>query len=143
MHPRAHGALTLVLTLLPAAHGAAATPRDRYIVDQAADTVTDTRTGLVWQRSDPGTLYTWEGATARCAGLGLRLPTRKELLTLVDPTHSSPSIDVSAFADASADIFWSSSTKVGTVGSAWYVSFYNGFSSSNPTNYRYRARCVR
>src|SRR5690606_37127045 len=39
---------------------AAGTPTNRYVVNQGADTVTDTRTGLVWQRTVSTTTYTWE-----------------------------------------------------------------------------------
>ena len=67
----------------------------QYSVDAVAGTVRDNRTGLTWQR-DIGTVsYSFGQAEGVCSALGTagggwRLPTRKELLTLVDPASAIP-----------------------------------------------------
>jgi hypothetical protein len=99
-----------------------ADPSDRYTLDAASVTVTDNRTGLTWQRSVDPVRYTWDQAKSYCQGLllaagGWRLPTYKELLTLVDPTNVTLSIDAGAFPGTPAgppeDAFWSSSPSAG------------------------------
>jgi hypothetical protein len=87
------------------------TPQTRYGVDANADTVTDTRTGLVWERTPPGTGSDWSDARLRCQQKqgAFRLPTIQELMTLVDPTAFNPAVDASAFPNTStAGPFWSS-----------------------------------
>jgi hypothetical protein len=75
---------------------------------------------------------------------GWRLPTRAELLTLVDPTKYNPAIDATAFPSTPSDYFWSSSAYAGSSGNAWYVYFYNGYSNNvDVTSNTYRVRCVR
>jgi hypothetical protein len=92
-------------------------PAQRYQSDAAARSVTDTRTGLVWEQPIERTKHDQRGALDHCAarGAGYRVPTRKELLTLVDFTRELPAI-VSPFLDAPAafgeggapnDWFWS------------------------------------
>ena len=82
----------------------------QYVVSADGLTVTDTITGLVWQRDGSDTragcitdgsnlTCTWTEAKAYCASLALggvsdwRLPGMKELLTIVDFTNTSASID--------------------------------------------------
>jgi hypothetical protein len=87
-----------------------ATPADRYLV--AGEQVTDRATGLVWQRTVSTTKYTEK---ERDAGLPLvdtacnapwRLPTIKELLTLIDFARSSPAIDPDVFPNTPNEYFW-------------------------------------
>ena len=65
--------------------------------------VTDNKTGLTWQQSE-GPVLNWSDAKDYCTNLELntmtdwRLPTVKELLTLVDFSKTDPSIDTSANA---------------------------------------------
>jgi Protein of unknown function (DUF1566) len=65
--------------------------------------VVDLVTGLMWQADDQlerGVLYTWSEAKAHCANLklnncpGWRVPSRIELVSLVDFTRSQPAADV-------------------------------------------------
>jgi hypothetical protein len=126
----------------------AATPADRYVIDRTADTVADTRTGLVWQRLTQPGVFDWQAAKARCVG-GFRLPSYKELLTLVDPTRVRPAIDpafrgVSEAEDTPSAVFWSASPYVGKDGAAWDVSFADGGNSGNGDVARFNhVRCVR
>ncbi|MEY4508138.1 MAG: hypothetical protein RLZZ450_260 [Pseudomonadota bacterium] len=82
-----------------------ATPADRYLV--GADTVTDRATTLVWQRSFSTKPIDEGGAEAYCAalGVGFRVPTSNELMTLVDTTRSAPAIDTTAFPNTPSEAF--------------------------------------
>jgi hypothetical protein len=81
--------------------------REQPSHDVSVDTVRDRYTGLIWQRHvDPACedgCCTWSEAQDYCAGLDLgdqsdwRLPTLKELQTLVDEAQASPAIDSNAF----------------------------------------------
>lgn len=118
-------------------------PRDRYTA--TADTVTDTRTGLVWQRSPSTSTRSWTEAQTYCENLGngFRLPTVKELSTLVDPTRDPP-LDMSVFT-SSPNYAWSSSTFKQDI-YAWVVAINGGggrfYQVPNGTPDQARALCV-
>jgi hypothetical protein len=125
-------------------------PAGRYTFGGSAGpaTVTDTRTGLVWERDLHPNQVDWSGARERCASLGgrWRLPTKKELLTLVDPTiniATPPVIDLDAFPGTPSDArFWSSVVNRSTGGGAWLLD-RNGtprVMASTAPNY---VRCVQ
>ncbi|MDB4977540.1 MAG: putative secreted protein [Myxococcaceae bacterium] len=127
---------------------AAGTPAERYVVDLALETVTDRRTGLIWQRlTQPGT-QTWDKAKTQCSA-NFRLPTYKELLTLVDPTRKRPAINpsfrgVTAAEDTPAELYWSISPYLGSTGFAWDVDFDSGGNSGNGSvSNADHVRCVR
>ncbi len=124
------------------------------------DTVSDSSTGLTWQRNVPAT-YTgcsgnlnvagdtcaWDEAKAYCTGLSLagtgwRLPTKDELLSIVDKRYS-PTVDPTAFRSTPPDYFWSSSPPIGSSGFAWTVGFDYSSSYIEPSSNTYRVRCVR
>ncbi len=100
----------------------------------SSGTVLDTKTKLTWQQSIAPTSMTWEAAKSYCAGLGStlgggawRLPTIKELQTLVDISLSSgPTIDATAFPNTRASGVWSSTPATATSGVAWILAFNNG-----------------
>jgi hypothetical protein len=81
---------------------------------------------------------------AGCSHGGWRLPTVKEMFTLVDPRRQSPAVDLAAFPDASTSNLWTSTMfDLGTA-SYWTARFIDGgyiwphqVGSSNP------GRCVR
>lgn len=70
------------------------TPAQRYRIDEVARGVTDTRTGLTWEQPIVREQKTLTEANRHCEALapGYRLPTRKELLSLVDFTREGPAI---------------------------------------------------
>lgn len=130
----------------------------QYVVSADGLTVTDTSTGLVWQRDGSGSrpnctqspLCTWPEAKAYCAGLtldgsGWRLPTLDELESIVDLTVASPgpTIDQTAFPSTPTAWFWTSSPYAGPPAGAWAVAFNFGYSSSTDTDNNLRVRCVR
>ena len=82
------------------------------------DTVTDTVTGLIWQRAAPPVRYKWDAAQTYCQNLSLggrtgwRLPTRIELQSIVDYSRFKPAIEPTVFPTTQATNFWTSSAKV-------------------------------
>jgi hypothetical protein len=130
------------LTLLARADA----PAGRYTI--ANGTVYDTKTKLTWQQAVPPTTYVWADAKTYCAGLSLagtgwRLPTAKELQTIVDESRTNPSIDPTAFPATPSNGFWSSSPLANSSGFAWDVGFSNGAAGTPEVFYVYNVRCVR
>jgi Protein of unknown function (DUF1566) len=133
---------------LVALRGRADPPAGWYQIQRG--TVFDTKTRLTWQQAvAPGT-YDQQGAAAYCAGLtlnrmgGFRVPSQKELYTLVDETREGPAIDLDAFPNvAQAEEFWSSSIAVGGQGFGWTVRFDVGDSQTEAPTAALSVRCVR
>jgi hypothetical protein len=65
-------------------------------------------------------------AAALCGQTDWRMPTQRELLTLVHFGTSGPSIDATYFPNTIASLFWSGSSYVPNPANAWDVSFGNG-----------------
>jgi hypothetical protein len=138
----------LVLVARASDAGDAGAPAGHY-KDNGDGTVTDNRSGLTWQKAAPGA-YTWATAVSYCSnptgltGTGWRLPTVKELFTLLDVSQTSgPYIDRVAFPSTPSDAFWSSTLVAGSSGLAWSVSFNLGNTSSYDVSNTYYVRCVR
>lgn len=124
-------------------------------------TVTDINTRLEWQQRDDGRTYNWYKAsgtfdpdsnpTSRdvCGELLLggatdwRLPTPKELQSIVHYGKFDPSVDTDAFpASRSAD-YWTTTAHQSDASRAWYVNFYSGsMDHTAKVELRY-VRCVR
>jgi hypothetical protein len=124
--------------------------------------VTDTNTGLIWQRCPEG--MTWDGintctgtasvftheaalqramAQANSSGVTWRLPNVKELASIADKSLSNPAINSTAFPATPTGIFWSSSPFVSITGSAAVVDFNAGGVGGTPRNSSYLVRLVR
>jgi len=119
-------------------------------IDNGNGTVTDSATGLTWQQGDAqndGSGRTWEQAIVYCEELSLadrtdwRLPSVRELVSIVADSRHSPAIDP-AFSCRSSH-YWSSSNLTVNPDQAWYVHFNLGgvswYAKSNP----FSVRCVR
>jgi hypothetical protein len=113
--------------------------------------VDDRVTGLGWQRDVDDAVYTQVEAQQRCAELGRdgyagfddwRLPSRIELVSIVDFSRSSPAVDPSAFPDTPGAYFWTSSA-VAATGYGWCVSFDLGDTFSLAATETAKVRCVR
>jgi len=116
-----------------------------YFIDNDDGTVTDSSSGLMWQKEVKGPM-TWKQALEYCEGLNLidndwRLPNRNELLSLVDYSRNAP-IDIAAinpvFAESEALdsdslplYYWTSTTSTDNIENAFMVSFRDGKVSSN------------
>ncbi|MBI5543836.1 MAG: DUF1566 domain-containing protein, partial [Deltaproteobacteria bacterium] len=123
-------------------------PRDYSASD--AGTVTDNVTGLVWQQVAANPTYDWDGAKSYCHDLylggstGWSLPTAIELLSIVDSSVRSPSIDSAVFSNTSSDHCWTSSTVAHLEGThAWTIEFDRGRAHQVSQGNNYQARCVK
>ncbi len=134
-------------------------------VDNPGGTVTDTATGLMWQKCTYDTTWdiykeectgsaihrTWQQALEASENLELagyddwRLPNINELLTLVDDTTYRPAIDKDFFPDTKTNLYWSSTTNVSSKDASWYVEFDHGSTGSmrKSESYKNYVRAVR
>jgi hypothetical protein len=128
---------------------AAGAPNAETYTDNGDGTVTDTVTGLMWQKAVATGIFTQPQAVAFCPTLTLgthsdwRLPTIIELTSIVDLGQSNPSINVTFFPATPAAYFWSSSPLAGSPPYAWLVDFYYGNSNTRDMSYSLDVRCVR
>ena len=149
------GALAIIVVASPRSVDAAA-PAGHYVVTPGSGTgngtVYDSKSKLTWQQTASSTTYTWDAAKTYCAGVGAslggtgwRVPTIKELQSIVDLSQTAaPMIDPNAFPSTPSEVFWSSSPYAGSSGSAWYVNFKNGISYYYVVGFsNVRVRCVR
>ena len=68
---------------------------------------------------------------ALCTYTDWRMPTQRELITLVVADGSSPGIDPTYFPNTPASGFWSGSSCVPNPSGAWVVGFYDGNTGTN------------
>jgi hypothetical protein len=125
---------------VPGPHGA---PSGRYTYPDgtaaASETVHDVVSGLTWQRGSAPATMTAPPAETYCASLSLggfssgwRLPTTKELMTLVDAAVSQPAIDTTVFPEATENAYWTSTPYTGSLMTFpptqgyWVIDFYDG-----------------
>ncbi len=119
-----------------------------YNVGSTQGVVTDQVTNLMWMRTLDAVMLRWTEAQAYCDGLVLdgysdwRLPTRIELVSLVDFTKTNPAIDTAAFPNTPAAVFWTNSMKMSSK-TTWVVDFTDGSTSSVDAGTAHRVRCVR
>jgi hypothetical protein len=98
--------------------------------DNGDGTVTDYKSGLMWQKSDNGTATTWVEAAPYCNDLELGghadwlLPDVSTLVTTVNYSKSDPAIH-NVF-DGRSNAYWSSSTYAADPDYAWYVVYLGG-----------------
>lgn len=87
-------------------------------------------------------------AAVNAAGLcgassGWRLPTRRELLSIVHHGVSDPSIDTSYFPYTVSDLYWSSDAYGPGLGVVWFVHFLDGYTEAYDIHYDFHVRLVR
>jgi len=119
----------------------------RFKID--GDIVIDRTTGFEWSRENvPGGLMKWTAAKEACKKLTLgghsdwRLPTIRELLTLVDYERSNPAIDVNAFKCESS-WYWTNTPLASSPGEyAWVVNFSFGDALWFDQDYDHYVRAV-
>jgi hypothetical protein len=111
-------------------------------------TVSDTKTGLMWQQQEAGKRFTWNDAmqyarTSNFAGYSdWRLPTIEELKSLIDEKYK-PTINQFAFPNTFDIFFWSSSYDTNRNYSVWCIYFYDGRLTSETTGNYCHVRLVR
>lgn len=105
--------------------------------DNNDGTVTDLVTGLVWEKISDGIMRVFSDATSYCQGLSegssdWRIPSSKELLTIVDLGMSLPSMN-SIFECSGLNNYyntWSSTTDAAYPSDMRYMNFSYGFDGS-------------
>lgn len=111
------------------------------------EVVNDQLTQLVWQNITDSKTRTFEQALQYCkelelAGGGWRLPTLKELLTLVDPARGTDAL-IPSFAHAPFARFWTSTQAKDVDDYAYEVNFDRGGALYTSTSDEHFVRCVR
>lgn len=114
------------------------TPDDNPADDNPADDNPGTPDGGVGQNSDncfdqarcdTEKFVADVNDTGLCGSSDWRLPTRRELLSIVHYGAYNPTIDVNYFRNTVADRYWSADTYKPKPECAWYVGFLEGGSS--------------
>jgi hypothetical protein len=72
-----------------------------------------------------------------------RLPTRKELDSIINYVRYNPNIDTTYFPDTQSSEYWSSTTYANDTSIGWYVHFGSGSVNLGPKSYSYYVRAVR
>jgi len=105
------------------------TPDTRF-VDNLNGTVSDTRTGLMWSQTLQGSASTHAQALTLADASTLaghtdwRLPTRAELVGIVETGCARPALNTTRFTAGATSVVWSSSP--GPAGTFWFVDFTYG-----------------
>ena len=141
----------------------ASTPNSQ-LQDNGDGTITDTKTGLIWKRclegqsgsdcaSGSAEAFTWEQALQRAqtvnsgggfAGASVwRVPTIKELRSLVEQQCADPAINLTRFPNPGSDFVWSSSAVAGDTNGAWGVYFSYGYVNWSSEDDSGQVRLVR
>jgi hypothetical protein len=121
--------------------------------DNGDGTVTDNRTGLVWQVTGIANTIHWEDGLGFCENLAhagytdWRLPNRRELLSIVDFGRYGPAIDTAYFPNTPNGDYWTSTTSPGAPTGAYRINFVDGYIGGFNKNQTYSSyfysRCVR
>ena len=138
----------------------ATAPASRF--ERLADGIRDRYTGLVWQRCALGQdgpdcengigeehlLSRAEAAAAATAlrdrsGQDWRLPTVKELESLLELGCRSPAAAAEFFPSTPVRPFWSSTASAGDAAQGWFVNFFLGRSYFQPTSEKAAVRLVQ
>jgi formylglycine-generating enzyme required for sulfatase activity len=118
----------------------AVAPPNQYTI-VATGEVRDNYTGLIWEQGYSPATLSWSAAEAYCESLALngqswRLPSIRELATLVDEAQVAPSINRALFPNTqygarSNDWYWASHAAVGNPSAHWALNFDDGFTGFN------------
>jgi hypothetical protein len=145
-----------VLIAVPAL--ADAPPKQYLGFDSHSPTIEDQYTGLVWQRTATPSVILGADPKTACPAPS-RLPTIKELLTLVDEqphkeyigqSEQTFYIDISAFGGIDTErnritptaAFWSQTPSPSGSSQYWTLDFTTGMIQTSPTNVPLNVRCV-
>ena len=102
-----------------------------FLVDNGDGTITDTITGLMWQKTDGGEM-TIENARLYCNTLSLggdsnwRLPTIHEGLSILNLNHLNPALDTNFFTYTTAGYWWSADIQIGDTTKIWVTNAGGG-----------------
>jgi len=120
--------------------------KERFI-DNGDGTILDTSTGLTWQKDTQDMSFTFKKAAEYArnldlSGKGWRVPTRAELIGIVDDEKLNPCIS-KVFGKTFSEWYWTSTLFSGRSSSAWSVGFNYGSGNYNVVTNFSRVRCVR
>lgn len=82
-------------------------------------------------------------ALGLCGYRDWRMPSRNELLSIVDNQRENPSIDGVYFPNTTNSYFWTGSPYADGMGNAWYVRFNYGYANSYDRYRGFQVRLVR
>ncbi|MBO4712130.1 DUF1566 domain-containing protein [bacterium] len=116
--------------------------------------VFDENLKLEWQQKIPEGNFDWQSAANHCekeyaGSYGWRLPTPKELLSIVDNGRYDPAVNTDLFPGTNDEWFWTSADFVSTdeadKDKKWFVRFDKGFLShkAKTESEKMHVRCVR
>ena len=130
-------------------------PADQQFVDNGDGTISDLATGLMWVQNaadaggNYGTGKQWAAAVTFCDNLifaghnDWRLPTRKELDTIVDTSRANPAINTDYFFNILSLQYWTITPYISLANYIWYVMFSTGTSGPVVKTATYRILPVR
>lgn len=131
----------------PVANVAAGRPP--HFTDLGDGIFRDDTTCLLWQTMPASLGYTWSDAMLRCVnnplvgGTGWRLPTRIEMISVMDYSRRGPAVTPLAKGVLLSPPYWTSSRFSAIAGSAYLVSLNEGLVSYADESGQYLAWCVR
>jgi hypothetical protein len=115
--------------------------------DNGNGTITDNVTGLMWQKQNER--YNWDDAVNFCENLTLadysdwRLPSKKELMTILDYGTYSPSLNQTFFPDYGISYYWTSNIHAYDPFNAWMVWVLYGTALYDSKGFNHEVRCIR
>lgn len=128
--------------------GPTTSPANRYVM--TAGTARDVRTGLTWQTMAFATTQLFDDAKASCAGLSLgggapwRLPTVRELVTLIDEAREVVPMVPTIFDAGPKARYWSSTIRANPATATYAVDMNTAnVHQEDFTTEKMSVRCVR
>ena len=117
---------------------------------EANEIVSDKKNAIYWQDnlSSKESTEDWDDAVAYCDALILngkehwRLPTFKELFSIVDYTRANPAINP-VFTFVKEGTYWTSTDFSPSKARAWTIDFRTGKTYYNYTTTNHAVRCVK
>ena len=117
----------------------------------ASDVLVDNKTGLMWQDNSAAkyAMKDWQGAMTFCQSLQLaghndwRLPTVKELESVIDMSENNPAVKNSFKNVGDSGYYWSSTEDESDEASARMMNFKRAYDYINYKTYKRYIRCVR
>ncbi|WP_447986413.1 Lcl C-terminal domain-containing protein [Nitrospira sp. Nam74] len=121
----------------------------RFVAASDGTVVKDLQTGFTWEQSPDFSYSVWTEAIAHCKAktvgghTGWRLPSIKELSTLIDSSQKDPALPSGhPFGNNKSSIFWSSTPSETDDMVAWHVSFFTGEAVTDQKSQTRRAWCM-
>lgn len=116
--------------------------------DNGDNTITDNRTGLIWQKTDAGTIN-FAAALSYCnantpalPGSGWRVPNIRELGSIADYS-ATPLLSATYFPGATISSFWSSTSVVNALNRGYTFHFGSGLVAQVAKSGTAMVKCVR